>query len=88
MNGAWNGKQQRLVRPASIDRWAVVVFDNGRDIERRVGDFVQVLTGNMRRLGMEIRTTPYIQRGGPDVAAVRCLLLFMHRKLIESICFV
>ncbi|KAF7796477.1 hypothetical protein EIP86_007654 [Pleurotus ostreatoroseus] len=69
MNGAWNVKQQRLVRPAIIDRWAVVVFDNGRDIERRVGDFVQVLTGNMRRLGIEIRTTPYIQRGGPDVAA-------------------
>ena len=63
------------MRPATIDRWAVVVFDHGRDIERRVGDFVQLLTGNMQRMGMEIRTAPYIKQGSPNVAEVRCLFI-------------
>lgn len=49
--GAWNVMHKKLIRPARIERWGVVMFETGPDAKTKVEDFVAALRYNMGALG-------------------------------------
>ncbi|KAJ3557974.1 hypothetical protein NM688_g1184 [Phlebia brevispora] len=63
--GAWNVMRQRLVNPARVDRWGVVLFDDSPGIKDRANEFLQMLVRNMSQLGIQFTSPPVKESGEP-----------------------
>ncbi|KAF9247291.1 argonaute-like protein [Melanogaster broomeanus] len=58
MNGAWNMIQRRFFRPATIDRWVVVVYERqGRFTQQAAQDLVTGILQSCGEVGIKINDT-------------------------------
>ncbi|KAF7365497.1 Argonaute-like protein [Mycena venus] len=60
-NGAWNMVGKKFFKPVTIDRWAIVIYEQQRSFnDRSAQDMINGLCGSCRDVGIRLAPTPFI----------------------------